>query len=380
MVGTAARPHAGDMTTTPPDAPSNDGPRVTRDEVRDLARLRRSRSDRRVAGVAGGLARHLDVDPLVLRVAFVVLVFFGGAGLILYGACWLLVPEEGTDHAAVTLDDRSRSIALIIVGGLAALSLVGGAWGNHAWFPWPLVVVGLVVWLVVSRRDRTGPADSSAPPPAPTQGYAPPPPPDPRRRGPVLFWITLALIALVVGVLGILDLSGLAVAPSAYPATALAVTAVMLLVGSVWGRAGGLILLGFVCAFATAGATVADELDGDHVSVQPTSAAQVADSYRIDAGEVVLDLTRVRDLEALDGRSIDLQASVGHLQLVIPARGLDVTLNADIDGPGGYHLFTHDGGGVDEHLSDSYDGGADVPSVTIDTRLDLGGIDVEVKR
>ena len=40
-------------------------------------------------------ARHLDIDPLILRVAFVVLVFFGGAGLILYGACWLLVPEEG---------------------------------------------------------------------------------------------------------------------------------------------------------------------------------------------------------------------------------------------------------------------------------------------
>ena len=72
----------GDMTTTPPEAPSgpsagtpdDDGPRVTRDEMRDLGRLRRSATDRKVAGVAGGLARHLDVDPLILRVAFVVLV------------------------------------------------------------------------------------------------------------------------------------------------------------------------------------------------------------------------------------------------------------------------------------------------------------------
>ena len=69
------------MTTTPPEAPSgpsagspdDGGPRVTRDEMRDLGRLRRSARDRKVAGVAGGLARHLDIDPLILRVTFVVL-------------------------------------------------------------------------------------------------------------------------------------------------------------------------------------------------------------------------------------------------------------------------------------------------------------------
>ena len=42
-------------------------------EARDLSRLRRSSTDRHVAGVAGGLGRHLDVDPVILRVAFVVL-------------------------------------------------------------------------------------------------------------------------------------------------------------------------------------------------------------------------------------------------------------------------------------------------------------------
>ena len=77
--------------TTRPDH----GPRVTRDEVRDLGRLRRTTADRKVAGVAGGLARHLDIDPLILRVGFVVLAFFGGAGLILYAAGWALVPEDG---------------------------------------------------------------------------------------------------------------------------------------------------------------------------------------------------------------------------------------------------------------------------------------------
>ena len=115
------------MTTTPPEAPpgpdaSGDpgpqgpehGPRATRDDIRDLARLRRTTGpDKKVAGVAGGLARHLDVDPLILRVALVVLVFFGGAGLIVYAACWLLVPEDGDARAPFNFDDRTRTVALV---------------------------------------------------------------------------------------------------------------------------------------------------------------------------------------------------------------------------------------------------------------------------
>ena len=103
------------MTTTPPDAPAGNtgGPRPSRDDIRDLGRLRRSLHDRKVAGVAGGLARHLDIDPVILRVAFVVLAFFGGAGLIIYGACWLLVPEEGSESAPVQLDEKSRTVTLL---------------------------------------------------------------------------------------------------------------------------------------------------------------------------------------------------------------------------------------------------------------------------
>ena len=79
-----------------PDHHEPQGPRTSRNEILDLGRLRRSTDDRRIAGVAGGLARHLDIDPIIVRVALVVLVFFGGSGLLLYGAIWLLVPEEGS--------------------------------------------------------------------------------------------------------------------------------------------------------------------------------------------------------------------------------------------------------------------------------------------
>jgi phage shock protein PspC (stress-responsive transcriptional regulator) len=70
--------------------------------------LRRSTDDRMLAGVAGGLARYLDVDATLVRIAFVVLTVIGGAGVPLYLASWLLIPEDGADKsiAASFLDSR----------------------------------------------------------------------------------------------------------------------------------------------------------------------------------------------------------------------------------------------------------------------------------
>jgi phage shock protein PspC (stress-responsive transcriptional regulator) len=61
--------------------------------------LRRPIQDRMVAGVAAGLARYLDVDVMILRIAFVVLAVFSGAGIPLYLAGLLLIPEEGSEQS-----------------------------------------------------------------------------------------------------------------------------------------------------------------------------------------------------------------------------------------------------------------------------------------
>ena len=260
------------------------GPRVTRDEMKDLGRLRRSVTDRHVAGVAGGLARHLDVDPIIVRVALVVAVFFGGAGLLLYVAAWILVPEEGTDDEPLGLDQRSRTIALAGVGVLALVArarrlgrrlLVPVAAGDRRRarrvVPPPQGAATPAAGSAAPHRRRTT-TSSCRTTPRPPPGYRdyattydpayapgdglrrrprpwgsydrPRRPRNPRKRGPILFWFTLALIALAEGVLGVVDLAGVAVADSAYPALALGITALMLVVGSFWGRAGGLILAG----------------------------------------------------------------------------------------------------------------------------------------
>ena len=61
--------------------------------------LRRSYQDRMLGGVAGGLARYFGVDTMIVRIAFVVLTVVGGAGIPLYLAGLLLIPDEGSDQS-----------------------------------------------------------------------------------------------------------------------------------------------------------------------------------------------------------------------------------------------------------------------------------------
>ena len=57
-------------------------------------RLHLSRTERKMAGVCGGLGEFLDVDPILFRVSFVVLAFVGGLGIVLYIALWLVMPQD----------------------------------------------------------------------------------------------------------------------------------------------------------------------------------------------------------------------------------------------------------------------------------------------
>jgi phage shock protein C len=61
--------------------------------------LRRSVGDRMLTGTASGIARYLGVDPTLVRIGFVVLTFMGGAGVPLYLAALLLIPEDGADES-----------------------------------------------------------------------------------------------------------------------------------------------------------------------------------------------------------------------------------------------------------------------------------------
>lgn len=64
--------------------------------------ISRSRQNRILGGVAAGLAEYLSIDPLVVRILFVISGFFSGIGILLYIIMWIVVPEENITNFSAT--------------------------------------------------------------------------------------------------------------------------------------------------------------------------------------------------------------------------------------------------------------------------------------
>ena len=62
--------------------------------VKTTGRLHKSVKDKKIAGVCGGIAEYLNVDPTIVRLATVVLVLSWGSGLLAYVICALVLPQE----------------------------------------------------------------------------------------------------------------------------------------------------------------------------------------------------------------------------------------------------------------------------------------------
>ncbi len=120
--------------------------------------LRRSREDRVIAGVCGGLGRYLGIDPVLLRIAFVVLALAGGGGVLLYLVSWVLIPNE---RPGESLGDRPPSGAdtlrlvigglLVVVGALMLLEMSVPRIGRYLW-PLALIAIGVAVIVQTSVR------------------------------------------------------------------------------------------------------------------------------------------------------------------------------------------------------------------------------------
>ena len=121
-------------------------------------RLVRLEHGRIVAGVAAGLGWRLGVDPVLVRIAFALLTFAGGAGLVLYGVLWTVLPA-----AATTPPPRRRAtgqqgvaLALIVLGVLLLLRAVGVWFGDEVVGPLALLAAGsAVLWTRVDPDEGT---------------------------------------------------------------------------------------------------------------------------------------------------------------------------------------------------------------------------------
>jgi phage shock protein PspC (stress-responsive transcriptional regulator) len=141
------------------ERPTEEAPASERGPAR---RLLRSRDDRMIAGVAAGLGKYFAVDPTIVRIAFVISVFFGGLGVLAYAALALFVPSADT-KGQVEAAPVERSRGLAIVAGIAVLVIVlsWGVFDGGAWFfddgPWffgpPVILLALGAGLYFLLRN-----------------------------------------------------------------------------------------------------------------------------------------------------------------------------------------------------------------------------------
>jgi phage shock protein PspC (stress-responsive transcriptional regulator) len=297
--------------------------------------LRRRTTDRVLGGVAGGLGDYVNIDPLLIRIAFVGLMIFGGAGLVLYVAAWLLIPAEGQDASVV--EGALRRVGLIplrvgsavVITGVLVLFLVivNGAdlsfpsWGQTPNAFWAVLVIA--AGIVLLRRRETTPAVAATAAPASTTAVQPTAVPvakaPPRPRSPLPWYISAAVL-LAVGLLAtVSQVAGRDVSPGQFFGAALVVLGIGLVVGAWWGRTRILILLVILLApIGIVGSFVTAPLEGgvgDRIFA-PVTAAEVQREYRSLGGRLTIDLTQL----STSPRDIHIAASVavGQLMVVLP--------------------------------------------------------------
>src|SRR5437899_9713465 len=119
-----------------------------------IKRLERSRSDRMLVGVSGGLARYFEIHPAFFRVGFVVLTLLGGAGLLIYLVAALVMPAEGEPDSIASAALRGRrdrpwpliGLGLVVVAAAVLLSHATLWPQGDAWFLL-LIAGGAILWI-----------------------------------------------------------------------------------------------------------------------------------------------------------------------------------------------------------------------------------------
>ncbi|MHB8439428.1 MAG: PspC domain-containing protein [Acidimicrobiales bacterium] len=283
--------------------------------------LRRDRLHRMLGGVSMGLARYFEIDVVIVRVAFVVLAFFGGSGILLYLALWLLVPEADTDrtlaHELRAPRPPRRSLIVIVIATILGIMAVSDLFSSGPWWPhWHggfgfftamLAIVVLVALLAGSHHGT---------------------------RSHLRWFVTTTLLAAL--------------------ALFIVVAATVLTVETLSGvpLRGGL----------------------GSVQWQPTTSRAVARDYRLAVGNMVVDLRDVR----FGPGTTDITATVGIGRVFVelpPGPQVSVTAHS---GLGNVAVFGNSSGGFGtQRQLQSAGNGASGSHIVLDAEVGVGQVEVQ---
>lgn len=326
----------------------------------------RRHEDTKIAGVAGAVARRYDLDPTLVRVAFVVWAIVGG-GLLLYLLGWLVLPADPADpprRDRAVGRDRGAPVLVVVATVVVGIATGGNATGGRVVTFVALALAAVTLYLLqTSRGDLGVPGTPGVRPAAAVaadlgepvtwdalgadpKDWAFPAPTrrreretvarEPRRRG-VLTPVTLALALLAAGLAAVGLLLGVPGVTGAWiPAAALAVVGLGLVVAGLRGRPRrGLVFIAIPLVLATVfGAYAAtrpldtgDGFVGDQRGVgdlvaTPLTAAQVQPGYRTGFGDLTLDLSRMAPGAPV---RTTVESGAGDITVTVPATA-DVTV------------------------------------------------------
>ncbi|MCE5176820.1 MAG: PspC domain-containing protein [Caldisericales bacterium] len=133
-----------------------------------MKRLYRSRKERVIGGVCGGIGVYFGIDPTLTRIIWVAATLLGGAGIIAYIVAWIVIPEEPrieeTEVASAEIENykpNTMKLGLIIGGFILAIGIMlllsnfglfEWGWVRKIFWPALIILVGILIISAVSKK------------------------------------------------------------------------------------------------------------------------------------------------------------------------------------------------------------------------------------
>jgi phage shock protein PspC (stress-responsive transcriptional regulator) len=333
---------------TPPQTPVDETPEP------EPRKLKRSGSDAVIGGVASGLGRYFNVDPILFRIGFVVLAFVGAAGVLAYLALLAFVPSDGEERQGGTAS-KAAAVAGTVVLGIALVTFLS----PPLFFFGPgLLIVGLIglagflLWRAVG-----GGVDSGDP--ARTVG-----------RIAIAALVGVAVLGAAVGVGLAAALGGGVVIAALAIVTGLALIGTAFVGGARWLIVPALALV-LPLGVVSAGGIEFKGGVGDR-DYRPATSAQLREHYEVGIGSLIVDL---RDVDLPVGKTdLAVDVGLGEAVLYVPS---DACITSDVEiGAGSSDVLDRNNDGVDVHYVDNSVTASDRPELHINADVGVGVVEV----